>query len=57
MNFNLSRKKNFNKVGRGIVSSSLELLNKAASSIPIGQVINRAIDALPIELHLPGGYR
>lgn len=57
MYFNLSREKNFNKVGRGIVSSSLGLLNKAVNALPIGSVINKAIDALPIELHLPGGYR
>lgn len=44
-------KREFNSVGRGVISSSLSLLNKV---VPIGSVVNRAIDALPIELHIPG---
>src|SRR5436190_15170019 len=45
------------KKGSGIASSALSLLNRAIRHIPVGAVINRAIDALPIELHLPGGYQ
>jgi len=45
------------KRGGGIASSALSLLNQAVRHIPVGTVINRAIDALPIELHIPGGYQ
>ena len=38
--------------GRGIVSSTLNLLGK-----PISALVNKSIDLLPIELHLPGGYQ
>lgn len=40
------------KSGGGIVSSALSLLTK-----PVGAIVNKAIDVLPIELHLPGGYQ
>lgn len=33
------------------------ILSSIASKIPIGSIVNRTIDALPIELHLPGGYQ
>lgn len=39
------------KRGGGVVSSALSLVTK-----PVASLINTAIDALPIELHLPGGY-
>lgn len=48
----LSRNRQRVKKGRGIVSSALSLVTK-----PVGSLINTAIDALPIELHLPGGYQ
>ena len=41
------------KRGRGITS----LLTGAINKIPVGAIVNTAIDALPIELHLPGGYQ
>lgn len=39
--------------GRGLSS----FLVQAAKKIPVGYLVNKAIDALPIELHLPGGYQ
>lgn len=38
--------------GGGVVSSTLNLLGK-----PISALVNKSIDLLPIELHLPGGYQ
>lgn len=43
--------------GRGLVSSAASLLKKAFKTLPTGAIVNTAIDALPVELHLPGGYR
>lgn len=40
------------KRGRGVLSSTLSLITK-----PIGEIVNKTIDLLPIELHLPGGYQ
>lgn len=45
------------KRGGGITSSALSILKKGFQKIPTGTIVNSAIDALPIELHLPGGYR
>lgn len=42
-------------VGRNITPSSRRRTTKGSGLI--STVINKAIDALPIELHLPGGYR
>ncbi|WP_221935991.1 hypothetical protein, partial [Klebsiella pneumoniae] len=44
------------KRGRGITSSTLSLFKKAFQKLPTGALVNTAIDALPVELHLPG-YR
>lgn len=41
------------KRGRGIGT----LLTRALSKIPVGSIVNTAIDALPVELHIPGGYQ
>jgi hypothetical protein len=43
----------FMKRGRGLTSSAVSLFKKAFSAVPTGALINTAIDALPIELHLP----
>lgn len=48
----ISRYVKTEKKGAGIVSSALSLVTK-----PVGSLINTAIDALPVELHLPGGYQ
>lgn len=40
------------KRGGGIASSAFSLLTK-----PVGAIVNKAIDLLPVELHLPGGYQ
>lgn len=45
------------KRGRGLTSSTVSLFKKAFSTLPTGALINTAVDALPIELHLPGGYQ
>lgn len=41
------------KIGRGLTSSAVSLFKKAFNTLPTGALINTAIDALPIELHLP----
>ena len=41
------------KRGRGITSAITDVIRK----IPVGAIVNTAVDALPIELHLPGGYQ
>ena len=53
----LSLKQRMVKRGGGIATSALSLLKGAIRHIPVGTVINRAIDALPLELHIPGGYQ
>lgn len=40
------------KRGRGIASTALSVVSK-----PFGAIVNKAIDLLPVELHLPGGYQ
>lgn len=45
-------KRNQFKRGGGIISSAVSALSK-----PIGALVNKTIDLLPIELHLPGGYQ
>lgn len=45
------------KRGGGVVSSALSLITNPLKHIPVGAIINSAIDALPVELHLPGGYQ
>lgn len=45
------------KRGGGITSGTLSIFKKVFQSIPTGVIVNSAIDALPVELHLPGGYR
>lgn len=44
------------KSGSGLISSALSTVKKNISKIPIGTVVNRAIDALPVELH-PFNYQ
>lgn len=48
----VSKRRAVERRGKGLSS----LLVEAAKQIPVGYIVNRAIDALPIELHLPGGY-
>jgi hypothetical protein len=48
----VSSRRTFLKKGSGVVSSTLNLLGK-----PISALVNKSIDLLPIELHLPGGYQ
>lgn len=45
------------KRGGGLTSSAVSLLKKAFRVLPTGSLVNTAIDALPVELHLPGGYQ
>lgn len=44
----------FVRKGRGITSNLLTTAYKLLNKLPIGSVVNRVIDALPIELHVPG---
>ena len=48
----VSSHRDFYKKGEGIASSTVKLLSK-----PFSNLLNRTIDILPIELHLPGGYQ
>lgn len=43
--------------GGGLTSSVVSGAKRLISKIPFGAVVNTAIDALPLELHLPGGYQ
>lgn len=45
------------KEGRGLASSIISSTKNILGKLPIGSFINTAIDALPVELHLPGGYQ
>lgn len=45
------------KKGGGITSSLVSAGETILQKIPFGKIINTAIDALPVELHLPGGYK
>lgn len=49
----LSRHKTLSSKGAGLQSFVTDTINK----IPLGSIINSAIDHLPIELHLAGGYQ
>ena len=49
----LSRRRSLVRGGRGLSS----FLVQAAKKIPVGYLVNKAIDALPVELHIPGGYQ
>jgi hypothetical protein len=42
------------KKGKGVVSSTLSLLTKPFQQIPVGSLVNKSIDLLPVELHIPG---
>lgn len=53
----VSTNQDFDKVGGGLTSSALSVLKNVIKHIPVGTALNRAIDVLPFELHLPGGYR
>jgi len=48
----ISHNRHVIKRGRGIASTTLSLISK-----PVGAIVNKAIDLLPVELHLPGGYQ
>ena len=45
------------KKGSGITSSLLSVGKNILKKIPVGGIVNSAIDALPVELHLPGNYQ
>lgn len=49
----LSKRRSLVRGGRGLSS----FLVQAAKKIPVGYLVNKAIDALPVELHIPGGYQ
>lgn len=53
----ISRARASYKEGRGLTSSLITSATKILGKLPIGSVINTAIDAIPVELHLPGGYQ
>ncbi len=53
----LTSKRRFFKRGSGLTSSIISGAKKLLSKIPVGSVVNTAIDALPVEIHIPGGYQ
>lgn len=53
----LTSKRRFHKSGGGLTSSLISGASQILSKIPVGAVVNTVIDALPVELHLPGGYQ
>lgn len=55
MDFSFTR--DIKKKGGGIASSILTAGKHLLKKIPVGSVINSAIDSLPVELHIPGGYQ
>lgn len=48
----ISRRQELAKRGGGILSTAVSALTN-----PVGTIVNKAIDLLPVELHLPGGYQ
>lgn len=48
-----SRKRHLKRGGGGVLS----FITNPLKHIPVGDIVNSAIDALPVELHLPGGYQ
>lgn len=48
----ITRSRELSRRGGGIVSTAVSALTK-----PVGAIVNKAIDLLPVELHLPGGYQ
>jgi hypothetical protein len=48
----LRRRRTNDKCGGGLLTS---IANKAVDTV--GTIVNRAVDLLPIEAHLPGGYQ
>lgn len=53
----ISRTRASYKEGRGLTSSLISSAKNILGKLPIGSVINTAIDVIPVELHLPGGYQ
>lgn len=53
----LTIQRKFSKRGSGLASSLFTGASKILGKIPVGAVINSVVDALPVELHLPGGYQ
>lgn len=48
----VSRRRELTRSGGGVVSTAV-----SAFTTPVGAIVNKAIDLLPVELHLPGGYQ
>lgn len=40
--------------GGGLATSALSVLKTVLSKVPVGPVVNTVVDALPVELHIPG---
>lgn len=48
----VSHSRELSRRGGGIVSTAVSALTK-----PVDAIVNKAIDLIPVELHLPGGYQ
>lgn len=53
----LTSKRRFVKRGAGLTSIITSGVKGLLRKLPVGSVVNSAIDALPVELHIPGGYQ
>lgn len=51
---NISIQRKVKRRGGGLADSTLSLLGRVLNKVPVGSIVNTAIDALPVELHIPG---
>lgn len=50
----ISSKRKHKLSGGGLASTALSAIGKVLSKVPVGSTVNTIIDALPVELHIPG---
>lgn len=50
---NISIHRKVKRSGGGLASSAFSVLGKVLNEVPVGSIVNSAIDALPVELHIP----
>lgn len=50
----VSNRREHQRSGRGLATTAISTLGKVLNKLPVGSVVNSVIDALPVELHIPG---
>lgn len=50
---NISIHHKVKRSGGGFASSALSVQGKVLNEVPVGSIVNSAISALPMELHIP----